>query len=279
MTVKQQDKKIKEIKRFQVRALKVHGTKFNYDYLPTYLPEDKAITLRCPEHGKFTTTTISHVSSKHGGCHQCRVDSFRKARSTSKDSFIEKSSAVHENKYDYSKVEYINSKLPVVISCPEHGDFEQAPRNHTDGRGCPQCSADRNRPSVWDYTGWEEAGNTSKQFDGYKLYIIFCTDYNTGEKFIKIGKTFAKVSSRFSGKAMPYDYIVLYEYVGSAGVVSKFEAQLHNYFKEQRHTPTIEFGGQTECFKPDIPLVEGIPDVMSDLFNMKITYEIPPEYT
>ena len=40
-----------------------------------------------------------------------------------KESFVERSNIIHHNKYDYSKVEYINSSTKVCIICPEHGEF------------------------------------------------------------------------------------------------------------------------------------------------------------
>lgn len=55
------------------------------------------------------------------------------------DDFIKKSKAVHGNKYDYSKVEYVNSKTKVKIICPVHGVFEQKPEKHWIGHGCPLC--------------------------------------------------------------------------------------------------------------------------------------------
>ena len=59
-----------------------------------------------------------------------------------KDIFIERSNKVHNNKYDYSKVEYINQRTKVIITCPIHGDFEQTPKNHMNGQGCPICGAE-----------------------------------------------------------------------------------------------------------------------------------------
>lgn len=55
------------------------------------------------------------------------------------EQFIEKALKVHGNKYDYSKTEYINSLTKVTIICPDHGDFEQVPSNHTRGKGCLMC--------------------------------------------------------------------------------------------------------------------------------------------
>jgi len=55
------------------------------------------------------------------------------------NTFIEKSKKIHNNKYDYSLVEYKTSKTKVKIICTEHGIFEQNPNNHTNGQGCPTC--------------------------------------------------------------------------------------------------------------------------------------------
>ena len=53
--------------------------------------------------------------------------------------FINQAKAVHGDKYDYSLVEYVNSKTKIKIICNEHGIFEQVPESHLVGRGCPAC--------------------------------------------------------------------------------------------------------------------------------------------
>lgn len=55
------------------------------------------------------------------------------------EEFIQKAQAVHGDKYDYSKAEYVNSLTKVCIVCPEHGEFWQAPRKHLLGQGCNKC--------------------------------------------------------------------------------------------------------------------------------------------
>lgn len=45
----------------------------------------------------------------------------------------------HGEKYDYSKVVFLNGQTKVIITCPEHGDFEQTPSNHIRGFGCSLC--------------------------------------------------------------------------------------------------------------------------------------------
>ena len=55
------------------------------------------------------------------------------------EQFIQKSNEIHNNKYDYSLVEYQNMKTKVKIICPIHGQFEQEPKHHLNGCGCPNC--------------------------------------------------------------------------------------------------------------------------------------------
>lgn len=59
------------------------------------------------------------------------------------EKFIQKAQVVHKNKYNYSKVKYINSRNKVIIICIKHGDFLQSPSNHLGKRGCPKCKAER----------------------------------------------------------------------------------------------------------------------------------------
>lgn len=53
--------------------------------------------------------------------------------------FIERAINIHANGYDYSLVDYINTKTKVKIICLKHGLFEQIPNNHLSGMGCPIC--------------------------------------------------------------------------------------------------------------------------------------------
>lgn len=60
-------------------------------------------------------------------------------RLTTKE-FIERAREVHGDKYDYSKVNYINQHSKVCIICPIHGEFWQIVQIHLMGHGCPKCS-------------------------------------------------------------------------------------------------------------------------------------------
>lgn len=55
------------------------------------------------------------------------------------EEFIIKSRNKHGDRFDYSKVEYLNSKNKVIIICPKHGAFSQRPNDHLNGYGCKKC--------------------------------------------------------------------------------------------------------------------------------------------
>lgn len=48
--------------------------------------------------------------------------------------------AVHQDTYDYSKFKYFNNNTPATIICKIHGEFNQIPSDHLNGKGCPKCA-------------------------------------------------------------------------------------------------------------------------------------------
>lgn len=73
-------------------------------------------------------------------------------RRLTQEEFIRRAREKHGDKYDYSKVRYVNSSTPVTIVCPIHGDFEQRPDSHLQGKGCLRCGVDKThqlKPFEW----------------------------------------------------------------------------------------------------------------------------------
>lgn len=56
------------------------------------------------------------------------------------ENFVADSRKVHGDKYDYSHIEYIDTKTRITIRCPVHGPFIQFPYCHMKGQGCGQCA-------------------------------------------------------------------------------------------------------------------------------------------
>ena len=59
--------------------------------------------------------------------------------------YIQKFQEVHGTRYDYSKVVYKTTREKVVIICKEHGEFQQTPNSHLNGRGCPDCYGNKHK--------------------------------------------------------------------------------------------------------------------------------------
>lgn len=115
------------------RFREIHGDRYDYSKVQ-YVNTRTNVTIICRQHGEFVQNPRSHL--KGCGCPKCYPKTLPMDNST----FISKAILVHGNKYDYSKVEYINNHTKVCIICPEHGEFWQTPNNHLNGQNCPICS-------------------------------------------------------------------------------------------------------------------------------------------
>lgn len=121
---------------FIEKAKEKHGTKYDYSKVE-YINAHTKVCIICPKHGEFWQTPNNHLSGK--GCQLCSLEIKRNKMVLPLNCFISKANEIHHNKYDYSKVNYINAQTKVCIICPEHGEFWQTPNSHLNGRGCPKC--------------------------------------------------------------------------------------------------------------------------------------------
>jgi protein-arginine kinase activator protein McsA len=124
--------------QFIEKAIKKHGYKYDYSKV-NYVNANTKVCIICPIHGEFWQEANSHLKSH--GCPKCDADNKRKTT----EQFIKKAIEVHGDKYDYSKVEYINANTKVCIICPIHGEFWQESRNHLQGQGCPDCGGTKKK--------------------------------------------------------------------------------------------------------------------------------------
>lgn len=115
------------------------GNKFDYSKV-LYERKDKPVCIICPKHGEFWQSPNVHLRSTNG-CPKCVKEENGNKKRLTQEIFIEKARKIHGDKYDYSKVEYVNVDTKVCIICPEHGEFWQTPHNHIGQKqGCPYCT-------------------------------------------------------------------------------------------------------------------------------------------
>jgi hypothetical protein len=146
----------KSTEEFIKEANTIHGDK--YDYLLTnYIGSNKKITIICPMHGQFEQTPSNHLTGK--GCPKCN------GKNKTTVEFKKQASGIHNNFYDYSLTNYIESNKKITIICPTHGQFEQTPHSHLNGRGCPTCVG-KNKTTV-EFK--KQAGEIHNDFYNYSL--------------------------------------------------------------------------------------------------------------
>jgi len=121
---------------FIKKAKKVHGDKYDYSK-SVYTNSITKLIVICKKHGEFKVTPNNHLRNRI--CPKCSMENKIKKLSSNTEEFIKKAKKVHGDKYDYSKVVYNNRKSPIIIICPEHGEFEQIADYHLSGRGCQKC--------------------------------------------------------------------------------------------------------------------------------------------
>lgn len=135
-------KRIKSIRSkdknwFIEQAIKVHGNKYDYS-LVEYVNNRTKVCIICPIHGEFWQTPGNHLQGQN--CPSCSG-----VKKSNKEEFTQRAIDIHGDKYDYSKVKYINNKTKVCIICKTCGEeFWQTPDNHIiQKQGCPHCYENR----------------------------------------------------------------------------------------------------------------------------------------
>jgi len=169
------DKIKKTTEIFINKANIVHNNK--YDYSETnYISANIKVKIKCPIHGIFEQIPNSHLRTN--GCSLCS------GSKTNINFFIEKANIIHNNKYDYSKTEYISSNKKLKIICPIHGEFLQTPHSHLSGNGCSICSSSRGELTIKNFLAKNNFNfEQQKKFDDCKnkqklSFDFYLNNYN-----------------------------------------------------------------------------------------------------
>lgn len=126
---------------FIKKSKEIHSNKYDYS-LVNYKNARTKVKIICPKHGIFEQMPYSHL--KGYGCVICGKDNLR----LTNNDFIKKSKEIHDNKYDYSLINYNNNKTKIKIICPFHGVFNQEPQIHLNGGGCPVCNESKGEKQI-----------------------------------------------------------------------------------------------------------------------------------
>ena len=209
----------------------VHGDK--YDFSKTkYKGSNEKVIVTCPKHGDF------NVAPGHllygAGCPKCAREKIGVANSLTQDEFISRSDLVHDNKYDYSKVEYNGINNRVKIICPIHGEFLQTPNTHMSGGGCQECGFESISKSKVGNT--ETFINSARVVHGEK-YDYSLVNYKNNAELVTImcpkhGEFEQRPGSHLRGSGCPQ----CQESNGEKLVTSILESNGIDYLKQHKFT-------------------------------------------
>jgi len=166
---------------FKEKAKKKYGGFYNYSKV-NYINNKTKISIICPIHGEFNQKPKDHLIGKQ--CPKCS------GTYMDTEYFIDKAILIHKLNYDYSKVNYVNSKTKINIICPIHGKFEQIPSSHLNGKGCPKCKESKGEREIrlWlednnikylpQHTFPDCKNKRELPFDFYLPKYNLCIEYN-----------------------------------------------------------------------------------------------------
>lgn len=244
---------------FIERSSKIHHNKYNYDAVK-FINSQTPVSICCPLHGQFTQMPFQHYKQSGTGCPLCGKqkrnlnlkETNRERNLLSTEYFVERANGIHDNRYDYSQVQYMGNRIPVEIICKEHGPFFQRPDKHL-GHGmkkpsnCPECSNQSRKLKLkGNYTDLYFRLNKDKKELPALLYLVRAVDKD--EDFYKIGITTTSVKTRFKSGYKAYNFTTVLEI--SLPLYQAFlkEQEILKFLQGKHYTPSRPFGGHTECF-------------------------------
>lgn len=224
--------KTKSYREFLQEASRLHSNKYSY-IEETYKNAKTHMTIICEHHGEFQQTPDGHIN-KGSGCPKCASILLGDAKRKTTEEFVKEAAVVHDNKYSYEKTNYYRNNVPVIITCPHHGHFEQYPGNHLAGKGCIKCMP-------------------GGGFDKSKPGILYYLSIDDG-KYFKIGITNKTVWDRFSkGEHQRISILKQWEYPIGIDAYTK-EQQILEMYKDSivpSGTKVLR-DGNTEIFIGDV---------------------------
>lgn len=242
------------------RAKEIHGETYDYTVV-NYLNIGKPVNIICKIHGIFSQAANNHLAGQ--GCPTCGKIKRGLSRRSNNFEFIEKALKLHNNEYDYSRVNYTTNMEKVLICCHSHGLFYQTPADHLSGSRCPNCT---NESKGWNRTSFRKAVKRSGKGTLYLIRV-----YSHEESFLKIGITSQSVKQRFRANiGKHYAYEIVYEINNTNGdVIYNAEKHLLKTLATFSYSPKVKFEGHTECFSEDL-----CESIISEIKNfLKVNYE------
>lgn len=159
----------KTTEQFIEKAKTIHGNAFDYSKT-VYKGSQHKITVTCNSCGKDIIYRPDNFLNLKQGCPFCNK--------MTTEEFVEKLQNIYGDKYDYSKVEYVNKKTKVEVGCDLHGYRKMLPYALLNGKGCPCCS--KIKRSTEDFINEARAVHSDKYDYSQVKYVSSKTKVKIG---------------------------------------------------------------------------------------------------
>ena len=123
----------------------VHGARYTYNEM-SYSDVSTKMKVKCSKHGWFYQKPYQHYGGS--GCSKCAVEEVHEKQKIGFDEFKRRSRKIHGNRFNYDESSYVDIFTSTKIECLQHGSFDQKPRDHYRGSGCPKCNSSRGEGSI-----------------------------------------------------------------------------------------------------------------------------------
>lgn len=143
---------------FIKKAKSIYRNKYDYSKF-IYVRNFVKGVIICRKHGEFLQSPNNHLRGAE--CPSC----YGTPKKTL-EQFIIDANQFHNNKYDYSKVDYTHNKNRIIIICPFHGEFVQKPNGHLSGEGCPKCNSSKGELKIVKFLQ-----DNNIQFQSQKIFL------------------------------------------------------------------------------------------------------------
>ena len=174
------------VEEFKQRSKEIHKNKFDYSLIKQFKNTNSKVKIICPKCGLFEQSVNQHLSGN--GCKLCR--------NKTQEEFINEANNIHGNTYSYDKVNFIDVRTPVIITCKIHGDFSQKPKHHVGEKcGCPTCKSSKGEQAIYKWLNENNIQNIRQYrfddcvdkiqlpFDFYLPDYNVCIEYDGEQHF------------------------------------------------------------------------------------------------
>ena len=131
----------KDTQKFIEQSKKVHGELYDYSKVD-YVDSHTKVVVICDKHGPYNVLPHNHIRGVT--CDKCAREQKASALVKPYSYFLERALAQHGYAYEYDESSYNGMSSSIIITCSEHGPFQQLATLHAiAGQGCSKCRSYR----------------------------------------------------------------------------------------------------------------------------------------